>query len=205
MALTRKLLRGMGLTDEQVDTIIEAHVDATDGLKSETEKYKADAEKLPGVQRELDDLKKTIGDGGEAVSKADYDRLQKEFTDYKSDIAAKDAKAAKETAYRKLLEGAGIDPKRINAILKITDIDSIELAEDGKIKDADTRTESVKAEFADFVITRKEGGANVANPPKNDGGGNSVTKEQIMAIKDGSARRQAMAKNPELFGITLDD
>lgn len=25
MALTRKLLRGMGLTDEQVDTIIEAH------------------------------------------------------------------------------------------------------------------------------------------------------------------------------------
>ena len=34
MALTRKLLEGMGLTDEQVDTIIEAHTDTVDGLKS---------------------------------------------------------------------------------------------------------------------------------------------------------------------------
>ena len=32
MALTRKLLKGMGLTDEQVDTIIEAHADTVDGL-----------------------------------------------------------------------------------------------------------------------------------------------------------------------------
>ena len=34
MALTRKLLKGMGLTDEQVDTIIEAHTDTVDGLKA---------------------------------------------------------------------------------------------------------------------------------------------------------------------------
>ena len=33
MALTRKLLKGMGLTDEQVDTIIEAHVETVDSLK----------------------------------------------------------------------------------------------------------------------------------------------------------------------------
>lgn len=34
MALTRKLLKGMGLTEEQMDTIIEAHTDTVDGLKS---------------------------------------------------------------------------------------------------------------------------------------------------------------------------
>ena len=56
MALTRKLLKGMGLTDEQVDTIIEAHTDTVDGLKADIGKYKADAEKLPGIQKELDDL-----------------------------------------------------------------------------------------------------------------------------------------------------
>ena len=44
MALTRKLLKGMGLTDEQVDTIIEAHTDTVDGLKAEVAKYKTDAE-----------------------------------------------------------------------------------------------------------------------------------------------------------------
>lgn len=58
MALTRKLLKGMGLTDEQVDTIIEAHTDTVDGLKADIGRYKADAEKLPGIQKELDDLKR---------------------------------------------------------------------------------------------------------------------------------------------------
>jgi len=55
MALTRKLLKGMGLTDEQVDTIIEAHTDTVDGLKADIAKYEGDAKKPPGVQKELDD------------------------------------------------------------------------------------------------------------------------------------------------------
>ena len=63
MALTRKLLKGMGLTEEQVDTIIEAHTDTVDGLKEDIKKYKDNAEKLPTVQKELDDLK-AAGDGG---------------------------------------------------------------------------------------------------------------------------------------------
>ena len=50
MALTRKLLKGMGLTDEQVDTIIEAHTDTVDGLKADVSKYKTDAEKLSDVE-----------------------------------------------------------------------------------------------------------------------------------------------------------
>ena len=41
MALTRKLLKGMGLTEEQMDTIIEAHTDTVDGLKSDLARYKA--------------------------------------------------------------------------------------------------------------------------------------------------------------------
>ena len=63
MALTRKLLKGMGLTDEQVDTIIEAHTDTVDGLKADVSKYKSDAEKLAGVEKALNDLK-AMGDGG---------------------------------------------------------------------------------------------------------------------------------------------
>ena len=54
MALTRKLLKGMGLTDEQMDTIIEAHTDTVDGLKADVAKYKADAEALPEVQKQLE-------------------------------------------------------------------------------------------------------------------------------------------------------
>lgn len=169
MALTRKLLRGMGLTDEQVDTIIEAHTDTVDALKAERDGYKTDAEKLPGVQKELSDLRQSIGDGGEVVSKAEYDRLQGEYDTYKEGVTAREARSAKEAAFRTLLKEAGIDPKRIDAIVKITDIDGIELAEDGKIKDADTRTATVKTDYADFIVTYGEKGADVADPPANNG------------------------------------
>ena len=35
MSLTRKLLRSMGIEDEKVDQIIEAHTEVTDALKKE--------------------------------------------------------------------------------------------------------------------------------------------------------------------------
>ena len=123
MALTRKLLKGMGLTEEQVDTIIEAHTETTDGLKKDIEKYKGDAEKLPGVQRELDDLK-AAGDGG---YKEKYEKEHKAFEDYKTAQTEKETRQVKETAYRELLKAAGVSEKRIPAILKVTDLNGIEM------------------------------------------------------------------------------
>ena len=57
MALTRKSLKAMGLTDEQVDSIIEMHTDTVDGLKADVSKYKSDAEKLAGVEKKRNELK----------------------------------------------------------------------------------------------------------------------------------------------------
>ena len=62
MALTRKMLSGMGLTSEQVDAIIDEHTSVTQGLIADRDKYKADAEKLPEVQKQLDDLQKGDND-----------------------------------------------------------------------------------------------------------------------------------------------
>ena len=109
MALTRKLLKGMGLTDEQVDTIIEAHTDTVDGLKKDINKYKDDAEKLSTVQKELDDLK-TAGDGG---YKEKYENEKKAFEDFKKAQTAKETKAAKEKAYTEFLKSVGVSEKRI--------------------------------------------------------------------------------------------
>ena len=108
MALTRKLLKGMGLTDEQVDTIIEAHTDTVDGLKADVTRYKADAEKLPGVQKQLDDLK-AAGDGG---YKEKYEKEHSAFEAFKTDITAKESKAAKEKAVRAYFESK-TSPARI--------------------------------------------------------------------------------------------
>lgn len=59
MSLTRKMLKAMGIEEEKIEQIIEAHTETVDALKA----YKEDADKLKNVQRELDDLK-AAGDGG---------------------------------------------------------------------------------------------------------------------------------------------
>ena len=45
MALKRSFLKGMGLTDEQCDSIIEAHAETVDGLKADLARYKESAGK----------------------------------------------------------------------------------------------------------------------------------------------------------------
>lgn len=74
MALTRKMLKAMGIGEEQIEEIIEAHTETVDGLKA----YKTDAEKLPGLQRQLDEALKAPAQG-ETVLKSDYDKLQGDF------------------------------------------------------------------------------------------------------------------------------
>jgi hypothetical protein len=59
MSLTRKMLRAMGIEDEKIDEIITAHTETVDALKEQRDQYKADAEKLPNVQKELQGLKES--------------------------------------------------------------------------------------------------------------------------------------------------
>lgn len=199
MALTRKSLKAMGLTDEQVDSIIEMHTETVDGLKADISKYKADAEKLPGVQKELDALK-AAGDGG---YKEKYEKEHKAFEDFKTEQTAKETKAAKEKAYRELLVAAGISEKRVDTVLRVSDLEKVEL-EDGKIKGADELTKNIKTEWADFIVKTQTKGTETHNPPANNTSGSGKTKAEIMAIRDPAVRQAEIAKNPEVFGLKFN-
>ena len=200
MALTRKLLKGMGLTDEQVDTIIEAHTDTVDGLKADVSKYKTDAEKLSDVQKELDELKAKGDDGW----KEKHDRLKDEFDQYKNDVQAKETKAAKEAAYRAILKDANLSEKGIEKAIKYAEWDKIELDADGKLIGANDHIKAVREEWAEYVTTTTTTGAKTSNPPANNGGKTGKTKEEIMAIRDPAVRQAEIAKNPEAFGLKFD-
>ena len=100
MALTRKFLKALGIEDEKVDEIISAHTETVDALKAERDGYKADAEKLPGVQSQLDDATAQLNDTKDGGFKAKYEAEHKAFEDYKADIVAKEAHAAKESAVK---------------------------------------------------------------------------------------------------------
>lgn len=195
MALTRKLLKGMGLTDEQVDTIIEAHTDTVDGLKADVSKYKADAEKLSGVQKELDDLK-AAGDGGYQEK---YEKEHKDFEDFKANITAKESKAAKEKAVRAYFESKNITGANLDLAMRGCGEEMAALELDGeKIKDTKSLDALVDGTYKGLVSTTQTKGANPATPPANTGGG-AMTKDQIMQIKDRAERRAAIAANINLF------
>ena len=51
MSLTRSFLKGMGLTEEQVGAIIDAHTETVNGLKADRDNYKATAEKLKDIEK----------------------------------------------------------------------------------------------------------------------------------------------------------
>lgn len=182
MALTRKLLKGMGLTDEQVDTIIEAHTDTVDGLKADISRYKADAEQLPGVQKELDAAKNELATGKKDSWKVKYDALKDDFETYKGEQEKRETHGAKEKAYRTLLKEAGISEKRLESVIKVSDIDGIELDDKGAIKDAKELLKSIKSEWADFIVTTSTKGADTATPPANAGG--IKTREDIYKKDD---------------------
>lgn len=196
MALTRKFLSALGIEAEKIDEIISAHTETTDALKKErddaladVEKYKADSGKLAKVSKELEALK---ADEGVDKWKKQYDELKAEYGQYKADVEAKEEKQVKESAYRKLLKDVNISDKRIDAILKVSGetIDGIELDENGAIKDADKLTETIKTEWADFIVTERTAGAKTATPPAESNGG-AKTKEEIMKIKDTQERQKA--------------
>lgn len=193
MSLTRKKLKAFGLTEEQVDSVIEEHIDTVKALQDDVATYKADAEKLPSVQKELDDLKAEKGDSW----KKKYEDEHAAFEKFKTEQGEKDTKAAKERAFREIIKAAGISEKRREAVFKISNLDELELDADGKAKNGDAITKKIKEEFSDFVEEVSERGANVSTPPGNVGG--KMTKKEIMAIKDYKERQAAIERNPEQF------
>ena len=165
MALTRKMLKAMGIEDEKIDQIIEAHTETVDALKTDRDKFKEEAEKLPNVQKELDALRAAADKDDKDPFKVKYEAIKEEFETYKKDISEKETAAKKQAAFRALLKEVGISEKRIDSVLKVSDLGKIELDENGGIKDADTLKESTKQEWSDFIVTSGTAGANPANPP----------------------------------------
>ena len=109
-----------------------------------------------------------------------YNALKDQFDTFKADTEAKAKLADVKSAYRKLLNDAGIDPKRHDTIIKATVFDGMKLGEDGKLEKADDLKKSIETEWADFKVSTRTKGADVDNPPKdNDGNGANPRAAEI--------------------------
>lgn len=205
MALTkaqlREILSKAGVTAENAEaavaSIMDGHLASVNALREERDKFKEDAEKLPGVQKELDELK---GSGDDSY-KTKYEKEHADFEKFKADQAAKETKANKTAAFRKLLKEVGVSEKRLDTVIRASgpDIDGIELDKDGKIKDAEALTKTVKESWADFITKKESKGADSPNPPANSGGKKSREEiykkdEKGRYVMNAAERQQALAE-----------
>lgn len=196
MSLTRKALVAMGIEAEKIDQIIEMHSETVNALKSERDEAKADADKYEETAKKLAKTEKELSDVKAKMDQPDaykekYEQLKAEYDSYKSDIASKETKAKKTSAYRELLKEVGISEKRMDSVMRVADIDSIEFDDEGKIKDVDKLKESVTKDWEDFIEKKGTQGAPTPTPPANNGG----TQEQ-----SSDATKRAIAYRNERYG-----
>lgn len=180
-------------TEDLENRLIALHLGVVDPLKDQLQTYKTDAEKLPAVQKELDDLK--AGDGD---YKAKYEAEAKAHKEYRQQVESEKENARNDADVLAICKEAGIARESaLRLIVKDFDRSKIERDKDGNISNRAKLLESVKADYADFVGTPGNQGTPPATPPT--GGGSAMTKEQILGIKDAKERQQAIAENIDLF------
>ena len=179
----RKII-GEACTDEMETAILALHHsivdeirDQLDAANAETAKYKAEAEKLPDIQKQLDALK-----GGEDF-KAKYEKEHADFEGYKKQIADGEELTKKKTAYRKLLVDEHINEKRLDSVIRLTDFSGIKLDKDGNLQDVDSLKKTIADEWGEYKVTTHKRGAQVATPPQDDNGGQQMSRAAELAAQ----------------------
>lgn len=216
MALSRRYLATLGIEADKIDEIISAHAESLEAVKAERDKYKGqvdeltekgkkDAEAVANAQKELSDLQKQVDADAKNREGKDYDKLKEEFDNYKAEQEAKAVRSAKETALKELLSDMKMSDKGEKQVLKWMGVDGFELDDSGKIKDASALRKSIKEDWGDYIQTEGAKGAETSNPPGGGSGGTGKTKADIMKIKNTKERQQAIADNPELFGLPASE
>ena len=196
---TRAELRsilGDAHSEDIENRLIALHLGVVDPLKDQLQTYKTDAEKLPAVQKELDDLKGQ-GDGG---YKEKYEAEVKAHKEYRQQIESEKETARTDADVLALCKEAGIARESsLRLIVKDFDRSKIERDKDGNITNRDALIKAVKTDYADFVATSGNQGTPPATPPSGSGT-TYKSRAEIMKIKDTTERQQAIKDNLALFG-----
>lgn len=198
MSFSRSFLKASGLTDEQITAVMEEHNNVVDALKQQRDGYKAEAEKVPALQQELDSLKTDD-------FKGKYAQEHKDFEAYKAKVKADADLAATKDAYRKLLLDEKISDKRVDAVLRLTDFSKMKLGADGALEGADELRKGIRDEWGDYIATQRTERENVATPPTGQPGG-KLTRADIFQRDDHGRyvhpteeRQKLIAENPQAF------
>ena len=162
----KSILSDGGMPQENLEhvasEICARHSTDLDAIKEERDNYKKDSETLASVQAELAALK----DDG---YKDRYEKEHAAFSEYKEQMAKEKAMSDKQSAYTALCKDAGLSEDGVKKAVKYADWDSMELDDNGKLKDSSKLIKSVKEEWSAYVQTNTQKGADTPTPPTNNG------------------------------------
>lgn len=192
--MTRKFLKELGIESELIDKIIEEHRGTVDSLKDSLDNAKAEVDKYKDIEKELDSLKEEMK--GKDSYKEKYDKVKKEFDSYKAGIDNEKKESAKIEAYKAVLKESGVSEKRIESVVRLAKADGYveKIDFDGeKISNLKEVRDAIKEAYGDYIETKIQDGADVANPPSKDNGGGKMTRADIYA-KDEKGRYKLTAE-----------
>lgn len=192
--MKRKFLEDLGLTKEQIDSVMDEN-----GKDIEAEK-----EKAATTTAELEDLKKHLKEANSTITdlkknNADNEALQAKVKEYedtikaqKADYEAKVRNLTLDSAIEKALSKAGA--KHIDLLSTQIDREKLKIEEGGKVTGLDEQIASYKEAYKDLFIPKIEG-----RDPNNKGGGkppinNPWSKEHLNL----TLQAKILKENPEL-------
>lgn len=152
---------GEGCTDDMENKLIALHLGVVDPLKDDVQRYKTDADKLPGLQKQLEEASK--GDD----YKEKYDSLV-------AQISGEKAQAAKEKAARAYFQSKGIPAESMGLVIRgaKAEIDGLKL--DGEtIKDTAALDGLLSGDYKGLVGKATITGTKTQTPPDTSGGAKS--------------------------------
>lgn len=207
MALTneqvREILTSAGVDEDHMKDaaakIISGHLESVNALRLDVEKYRSDAEKLPGVSQELETLKKAGGDA--AAVQQQLTELQAKYDKDTGDLRAQLADRDYADAIGKAITGKGLKfssksaERAFTAALKEQNLE----LKDGELSGLDdfikAQKEADPEAFAPdkapprFVTGSGSGGGH-GEPPKQPSRAAQLAAEHHMSLYGGEIKKE---------------
>lgn len=174
MALTRKMLKAMGIEEDQAEQIIEAHAESVDALKKQRDDAKTEAESVPELKKQLEEAQKAATSDDTA---AELLEVKQKFEAYKAEVEQREARATAEKLFRDQLKAANINELYSDLAVKYANPAQYAV-KGGAFTDPDavkTAVEGFAEKFPQFIVSKKQEGAPAAHPPANAGGKTAPT------------------------------
>lgn len=183
-----------------------------DSIKEERDSLKAAATTVEALKEQLAESEKKLKESNDKLSAAEKERddykgksetSSAELEKLKSDYAAKETVAKKESVIKRAAKERKYSDEAISILLdsKADYSGRVEFDKDGNATNLDDIFTAIAVDKPMLTPKTETTSVALANPPANTGGKKALTKEDIMGIKNTAERQQAIAENPELFGI----